>query len=305
MRDSVRWILKETEGTTLSDSIILFLIKLSYLSIRIFLRVILGKEKRDRWYIKRGLDYGTFWFFAVKYLFPNAKNLLRFKCKRYGYEFYCRLNKDDFKVMTIHEEELIESFKPAMGDTFIDVGAHIGLYSIIGSKLVGANGKVIAIEAEPCNYQMLASNIQLNRLENVEALNCAAFSKDDNVKLYLRSAGSNFTKYNTLISIFTQSEDGYIMVKARTLDSLIAETGTSLNVNWMKIDVEGAEFEVLKGADKILSESNDLYLLLELHGGEVYWKPKLENFLKVYKFDTVFQRYYKENGSAHFLLHKT
>ena len=62
----------------------------------------------------------------------------------------------------------------------------------------------------------------------------------------------------------TPRNQKYIEVKANTLDSLLLENGTK-EVNWIKIDVEGAEYEVLKGATDILSSSKDISLLIEIH----------------------------------------
>ena len=87
--------------------------------------------------------------------------------------------------MTRHEDEIIERFSPKEGDTVVDVGAHIGHYTIIASKRVGPNGKVIAIEADPRNWDMLNRNIKLNQLTNVISLNYAVYSKETKIKLYL------------------------------------------------------------------------------------------------------------------------
>ena len=77
--------------------------------------------------------------------------------------------------MTVHKGDIIERFLPSDGDTVIDIGAHLGLYSIMGSKLVGKNGRVIAIEAHPQNFEILKRNISLNGLANVRTLHCATF----------------------------------------------------------------------------------------------------------------------------------
>jgi precorrin-6B methylase 2 len=109
---------------------------------------------------------------------------------KYNYEFYYRINKDDFIVMTRHEDVIIQYFHPKEGDVVVDVGAHIGRYTIIASKRVGPNGKVIAIEADPSNFEMLNRNVQLNRLANVTTLNYAAFSRETRIKLYLPAGDS-------------------------------------------------------------------------------------------------------------------
>lgn len=63
------------------------------------------------------------------------------------------------------------------GDVFIDVGAHIGKYTILVAKIVGKEGLVIAIEPNPENYETLLENIKLNNLKNVIAVNIAAWNK--------------------------------------------------------------------------------------------------------------------------------
>ena len=184
LRNPIRWLLKESEGLTLSDTITLFLIKLTYLSLRLFLRLILGKERRDNLCITKELDFGAYWYYAFKFLHPNNTKLLKFKSRRYGFEFFCRNNKDDFKLMTIHEDELMKYFVPEEGDIVVDVGAHIGLYTIIASKRVGLSGKVFSIEPDPVNFEILGKNIRINHLENVVALNYALILKKA-IKTYI------------------------------------------------------------------------------------------------------------------------
>jgi hypothetical protein len=72
-------------------------------------------------------------------------------------------------------------------------------------------------------------------------------------------------------------------------------------VNWVKIDVEGAEFEVLKGATNVLSKSKDIALLIEVHGSDNY-KPIL-NFLNLYNFKIEFEKNH-ESGDKHIILRK-
>ena len=83
---------------------------------------------------------------------------------KYNYEFYCRNNSDDFKIMTFHEDAIIENNFNPKGDIVIDIGSHIGPYTIIASKRVGLRGKVVTIEADPDNFNILNRNIHLNKL---------------------------------------------------------------------------------------------------------------------------------------------
>jgi FkbM family methyltransferase len=306
MQNLISWFLKNSEGITIFDKCILFVLKIIYLGLRIVLRLVLGKKRRDRLYVGRGLDFGVFWYKSFKFLRPGNSSLLKFRVPKYNYEFYCRVNKDDFKIMTIHEDEIIEHFTPKQGDIVVDIGAHIGLYTIISSKRVGTNGKVIAIEADPGNFEMLNRNIKLNQLTNVIALNYAVYSKETKIKLYLPSGESGFTKYNTIVSDWANNEDKFVEVNANTLDYLLQLNQIrEEEVNWIKIDVEGAEFEVLKGATNVLSKSKNIALLMELHGPPNVYRPKVQEFLNLYNFKIELEKSYDENGSMHIIVQKS
>jgi FkbM family methyltransferase len=198
--------------------------------------------------------------------------------------------------MTRHEDVIIEHFRPKEGDVVLDVGAHIGRYTIIASKRVGPTGKVIAIEADPSNFEMLNRNIELNRLTNVTTLNYAAFSKKAKIKLYL-PAGDIFTKYNTIMSnwVWVKPDDKFVEVNGNTLDNLLHEIGIR-QVNWIKIDVEGAEFEVLKGANNLLLNNKNIVLLVEVHGSTNDYGLKVKEFMRLYNFETDFEKIYENNG---------
>jgi FkbM family methyltransferase len=284
----------------------LFVLKIIYLGLRIVLRLVLGKKRRDRLYVERGLDFGVFWYKSFKFLRPGNSSLLKFRVPKYNYEFYCRVNKDDFKIMTIHEDDIIERFTPKQGDIVVDIGAHMGRYTIISSKRVGTNGKVVAIEAHPGNFEMLNRNIKLNQLTNVIPLNYAAYSKETKIKLYLPGEDSGNTIYNTIISDRARNEEKFVEVNANTLDYLLQSKGIKQEeVNWIKIDVEGAEFEVLKGAANILSKSKDIALLIEVHnltGGKNLYGPIME-FLNSYNFIVEFENNL-HGGEKHIIIRK-
>ena len=306
MLNLILWFIKNSEGMTIFDKCILFFLKIIYLGLRILLRLALGKKRRDRLYVERGLDFGVFWYKTFKFLRPGNSTLLKFKVPKYDYEFYCRINKDDFKIMTIHEDDIIKRFTPKEGDIVVDIGAHIGLYTIISSKRVGTKGKVVAIEAHPGNFEMLNSNIKLNQLTNVIPLNYAVHSKETKIKLYLPSGESGFTKYNTIMPNWINTQEKFVEVNANTLDYLLQLNQIRQEeVNWIKIDVEGAEFEVLKGATNVLSKSKDIAILMELHGPPHVYRPKVEEFVDLYKFKIEFEKSYEENGSMHIIMQKS
>jgi FkbM family methyltransferase len=306
-------LLSEPEGVLPAlDKCILFFLKINYLGLRIVLRLFLGKKRRDRLYIEKGISYAwidylnpslyllKLFYKSIKFLrVGNSLVLIKISVPKYDYKFYCRINKADFIT---REDGIIEYFTPKQGDIVVDIGAHMGRYTIISSKRVGTNGKVVAIEAHPGNFEMLNRNIKLNQLTNVIPLNYAVYSKETKIKLYLHSGETGFTKYNTIVSNWANNEDKFVEVNANTLDYLLQLNQIrEEEVNWIKIDVEGAEFEVLKGATNVLSKSKDISLLIEVHGPDNY-RPVVE-FLNLYNFKIEFEKNH-ESGDKHIILRK-
>jgi FkbM family methyltransferase len=156
--------------------------------------------------------------------------------------------------------------------------------------------KIIAIEADHENFDILNRNIQLNKLTNVIALNYAAYYKEDKIRLYLlKKDKSSYTKYNTVMTDRAQynNEKSFVEVQANTLDYLLESNGIKHeDVNWIKIDVEGAEFDVLKGAKNILSKSKNISLLIEIHNltqhNTTLYEP-IKEFLNSYNFKIEFE----------------
>ena len=73
------------------------------------------------------------------------------KDPKYGYKSYCSTwrNFNDLGVMTVHENDILQLFRPIKGDVVVDVGASLGRYTLTSSNLVGKSGKVVAIEGRP------------------------------------------------------------------------------------------------------------------------------------------------------------
>jgi FkbM family methyltransferase len=304
------------------DKVIVFVVKiiylLSYVTLRLSLRIALGRKRRDRIFARKDLAFNyefdvipsfymiKFFYSIIRFLRLANPSLLKISVSKYGgYKAYCPINKSEFINMTIREDEIIEHFTPKQGDIVIDIGAHIGRYTIIASKRVGMNGKVVAIEASPSNFEMLNRNIQLNQLTNIISLNHVVYSKETKLKLYSPGQESGHTIYNTIISDRATNEEKFVKVNANTLDYILQSKGIKQEVNWIKIDVEGAEFEVLKGATNVLSKSNDIALLIEIHNlkdNTNLYRPIVE-FLNFYNFNIEFEKTY-ENGEKHIIVRK-
>jgi len=123
-------------------------------------------------------------------------------------------------------------------EVFLDVGAHIGKYALRIAKTVKTS-KVVAVEANPENFNALRTGVKLNGLDNVIALNLAAWNTSQAMKLYLSSYGGRH-------SLKANHRMGYVVVKAEPLDQTLRRVGLD-KVDWIKIDVEGAEGEVFRG----------------------------------------------------------
>jgi FkbM family methyltransferase len=299
------WLLKEVDGARIFDTLILFSFRLIYLGMRVLLRIILGKGRRDRLYNQKGINFKDFLYKSLKLLAIDKSVVLKFDVPKYGYKVYCPINKEDLIIMSRHEDEIIRYFNTKQGDIVVDVGAHIGRYTIIASKRVGENGKVIAIEAHPGNYEMLNRNIELNGLTNITTLNYAVYSKETKIKLFLPDEKSNHTIYNTLIPTRAKDGEKFVEVNANTLDNLLQQNGISQEVNWIKIDVEGAEYEVLKGAHDTISNSKNIAFLVEVHNiedGKNLYRPIMD-LMEKYNFKVEFENTY-DNGEKHIILHK-
>jgi FkbM family methyltransferase len=304
---SNKWWLREVKGARVFDKVVFGLLKRTFLGVRFFLRLILGRKKRDRIFLKRNINFKDFLYSSTKILGVDKTLLLEIHVPSHDYRIHCPLNKEDFIVMTKHEEEIMGLFRPKEGDTVIDIGAHMGRYTIPSSKSVGASGKVVAVEAHPSNFRILQNNLRLNQLTNVSALNWAVYSKKARLKLYLPDEDLGYTMHHSLMTNYLTAkyskaiERRYVEVEADTLDNLLKARGIN-QVNWIKIDVEGAEYEVLKGAKETLSTNTRISILVEVHGRDTYG-PTME-LLRSNNFNIEFEKTY-DNGEKHVLARKS
>ena len=132
-------------------------------------------------------------------------------------------------------------------DHVIDIGAHIGLFSVVCSQLVGKEGKVICFEPTPGTFKLLQQTLELNHCENVIPVQAAVSSKDGEATFYI-STENEGNNSNSLVGNNTlQKMEGY-RVKLKTIDSVVAEY--KINPSLIKIDVEGAELDTLQGGLK-------------------------------------------------------
>jgi FkbM family methyltransferase len=159
----------------------------------------------------------------------------------------------------VHEPMTTKVFKKVLkpGDAVIDVGANVGYFTLLSSKLVGWRGIVHAFEPSPSNMNTLIHNIKLNKLENIQLYEIAASNKTGRMTFYTSSTES---ARHSLIQ--TKEHDNNITVEVNKLDDVL---GGHFNVNLLKTDTEGNELAVLQGAEKIITNSQDIILIVEIN----------------------------------------
>ncbi|MBF0122122.1 MAG: FkbM family methyltransferase [Candidatus Omnitrophica bacterium] len=160
----------------------------------------------------------------------------------------------------VYEPYETELFKRTLcpGMTVIDIGANIGYYSLIASRLVGENGMVYAFEPEPQNFSYLVKNINENKSVNIVPIPKALSDKNGSCKLFIDDDDLCITSLsNRNVSFFSQGffrrNLKYIDVQCISLDAYIAEViKDPKKIDIVKIDTEGAEALVVEGADSFL-----------------------------------------------------
>lgn len=162
------------------------------------------------------------------------------------------------------ETALIEALvKP--GQTFVDVGAHWGYFSLIASQRTGPSGSVLAIEADPRLFRTLSRNIETNKLKNVEAIQVAAAAGLGS----LRMAGYSEAHDSWGVSRLISSEANFVSsdmfdVRTDSIDSLLDERRIK-TVDVLKMDIEGAEALALRGMEAGLRIGRYRLMIIEVH----------------------------------------
>lgn len=162
-----------------------------------------------------------------------------------------------------------ELLKP--GQTILEAGANIGYYAILESKIVGKNGKVYAVEPVRENFKLLNKNINLNKLKNVKTFNLAFSDTDGKIEINI-SEDSNL---NTPINIGESSRKE--KVNCTTLDEFFKNKKYP---DFMRMDIEGYEHIVFRGAEKTLDKLKTIFV--ELHFPLIQ-KDEMISFLKKLK----------------------
>jgi FkbM family methyltransferase len=164
-------------------------------------------------------------------------------------------------------------------DLVLDLGATMGDFSVFASKKVGNNGKVIAIEPDPYSYEILKKNIERNNCQNIVAVNLGIGSAPEEKD----------------ITFFSRT----YRCKLNSLENILEELDIRDKINFIKMDIEGFEAEVVFKSLKTIKEAN--VISVEFHGT----KQKLDELLlpNGFSYRPITMRYVYKNLLKHLLLH--
>ena len=195
--------------------------------------------------------------------FLKVKKLIK---KIHDIRINCYLDSRLAKIIFLEgfEEEEIAFVKKFLkkGDFFFDIGANIGLFSLVVSSILGEKGKVIAFEPCSITFQRLKENIGLNQFTNIVPENVALSNKSGFAELQIASNG--YDAWNSLAKPSAGELLEVEEVKTITLDDFVRNLGLDkTKISLIKIDIEGWEIPMLQGAKEFLSSSNAPILLVE------------------------------------------
>lgn len=168
------------------------------------------------------------------------------------YYGYCEANLTNFFIRNLKE-----------GDTFIDIGAHVGIYSMLAGELVGEKGEVHSFEPTPWTYSLLQENVK--QYPQVTLNNKAVSNKEEVVSF--KDYGPGYGAYNTAnkdgSTLKKSSKE--IHIKTIVLDTYCKEK--NIKPTYIKLDAEGYEYSILQGMHYIFNEIRPC-ITLEVAGGE-------------------------------------
>ncbi len=193
---------------------------------------------------------------------------------RSGLKMKIRVNSTDLMQLTtiwVDKEYAIPGFEINENDIIIDIGGHVGLF-IVFCKQFCNNGKIFCFEPVKENYEQCMENIRINNLQNVNLFNMAVTKKTGEIPIYLNEDDSGH-------SIFLKDKKS-IKVKSISLEDILLSNKIQ-HCDLLKIDCEGAEYEIIESIPEHYFENIDK-IIIEYHFAKD--NPQLfENLIKKLK----------------------
>ncbi len=208
----------------------------------ILFRYLIYKQRRKPLAITTGVFFGR----EMKILLPASTDIYLTGGKSHDSEI--RLAKF-----------LIKQLNP--GDHFVDVGAHYGYFTLLGAALVGEKGKVVAIEAAPKTFNIIEQNTRDQK--HVAVLQYALSDQAKAIDFY--EFPNLYSEFNSLDKSQFEEEEWFdkmqptkVQVPGETLDNILKQR--QINPQLIKIDVEGAEYQVLQGASATIARRTPIIM---------------------------------------------
>jgi len=158
-----------------------------------------------------------------------------------------------------YETEVFQSML-RLGMTVVDIGANVGYYALLAARGVGAEGRVFAFEPDPRTYELMSKSVEANGYRNILVFRKALADRTGTLWLYadaLNAGNSTLARENVQSLLDTYE------VEIQPLDAFLEENAGGHKVDLIKMDVQGAEGLVLKGATRLLREGGSLKIMME------------------------------------------
>lgn len=170
----------------------------------------------------------------------------------------------------------------AEGGVYFDVGSNVGFYALNFAKKCGRNGKVYAFEPDSKTYQKLRKNIELNDFNGIiESFDMAISEKSGKKIFHVISQKSS--AWGTTIPEAREKAIESLSVKTVTLDEFVSEKGIK-EIDFMKVDIEGGEFELMEGGKDTFKRKAVKKLFIECSGPVLDIRGKsLNDYLNLFE----------------------
>jgi len=205
---------------------------------------------------------------AVLHAFPLLRRVLPSRYRPYrfaGGKIFLDVTESPMmlaRALGIYELEKTLGLQELLrlGATFVDVGGNKGDFSLLAARRVGPTGRVLAFEPEPSNCEWIRRSVELSGYTCVSLQQIALGDAAGEITLHL----SGISGHHSVVGGRSDASGNAIQVKQRTLDAVLEETGDR-RVDAIKIDVEGADLSVLRGARRALTENPGVVVFMDVH----------------------------------------
>ena len=233
--------------------------------------------------------FRNWWMYPIVYLRLTKKPTVIFETKN-GINILLRVDSTDLMALThvwLIEEYSKHDIKIKNTDTVIDVGAHIGLFSLYTSQYC-KKGNIYAFEPIKENYDILKLNTQLNNFLNIKAENCAISKSTSKITLYQCDDDSGHSKFI--------KTDNPVEVPSKSLNDFFNEKKIK-KCNLLKLDCEGSEYEIIDGLnDENFKKIEKMIIEYHLVDSNPEMLENLKNKLMQFSYDISIEPLFKDIG---------